>query len=287
MRLRKLSIALGMSAIGVAVLGAIPAMGADHKDAPLTKAASKSDLNDLYVFKGESGKPVFVMTVNPLTSPADTAGLSLDPATNYEFKVDVNGDAQPDAALKFQFSGTGPVQDVTVRLASGTDAITNGRTGAVIATGKTSAGAGVTTFSDAAGHKFYIGPRDDPFFFDLAGFQAGLKFTGTDTFKGTNVTAIVVELPDFPGGSQSFGLWSTTSKQDTFGNWVQLDRMARPAINTVFVPAEMKDAFNNNTPDRDLAIYKNTFIASLKSLGAGPDLASVLLPDILTVDFSK
>jgi hypothetical protein len=83
------------------------------------------------------------------------------------------------------------------------------------------------------------------------------------------------------------GVWGTTSKQDSLGNWVQLDRMGRPAIATVFIPADQKDAFNNNTPDRDVSIYKQTVIASLASLGAGPDLADVLLPDILTVDFSQ
>jgi len=270
----------------VAALGAIPALGADHKDAPLTKAAAQSDINDLYIFKGESAAGyTAVITVNPLTSPADTASLQLDPNTVYELKVDTNGDAVPDVSYKLTVSGNGPIQDVTLRRASGPDAITNGIAGDVIMQGKTSVGAGVTTITDSTGRKLYVGPRDDPFFFDLAGFQAGLKFTGVDTFKGTNVTAIVFEVPSVP--TQQLGFWATTSKKDNLGNWVQLDRMARPAINTVFVPAEMKDAFNNNTPDRDLTIYKNTFIASLKSLGAGPDLASVLLPDILTVDLSK
>ncbi|MEP7215741.1 MAG: DUF4331 family protein [Anaerolineaceae bacterium] len=286
MRLRKLSIVLAASAIGVAALGAIPALGADHKDAPLTKAAAQSDINDLYIFKGESAAGyTAIITVNPLTSPADTGSLQLDPNTVYELKADTNGDAVPDVSYKLTVSGNGPIQDVTVRRATGPDAITNGIAGEVIMQGKTSAGAGVTTITDSTGRKLYVGPRDDPFFFDLAGFQAGLKFTGVDTFKGTNVTAIVFEVPSVP--TQQLGFWATTSKKDNLGNWVQLDRMARPAINTVFVPAEMKDAFNNNTPDRDLAIYKNTFIASLKSLGAGPDLASVLLPDILTVDLSK
>ena len=38
-----------VAAVSVGVLGAIPAMGADHKDAELTKAAPRSDINDLYV----------------------------------------------------------------------------------------------------------------------------------------------------------------------------------------------------------------------------------------------
>ena len=287
MRLRKLSIVLGGAALGVAVLGAIPALGADHRDAPLTKSAPKSDINDLFAFTGAGGSAVFAMTVNPLTTPADTPSLSLDPATVYEFKMDTNGDAVPDISYKATVSGNGAVQDITLKKATGADAVTNANTGTTVATGKTSAGSGVTTISVDGGGSFYVGPRDDPFFFDLAAFQNGLKFTtpGVDTFKGTNVTAIVLELPSAP--ATSMGVWATTSKTDALGNSVQLDRMGRPAINTVFIPSDKKDAFNSNTPDRDVAIYKADVVAALASLGAGPDLADVLLPDILTVDFSK
>lgn len=285
MRLRKLSLALGTAAIGVAVLGAIPAFGADHRDAPLAKAAAKSDITDVYAFTGAGGSAVFALNVNPLTSPADTASLSLDPDTVYEFKMDTNGDAVADVAYKLTASGTGAVQDITLRKATGSNAVTNDISGDVVATGKSSAGSTVSVINVDGGGKLFVGPRDDPFFFDLAGFQNGLKFTGVDTFKGTNITSIVLELPKAP--ATSMGVWGTTSKQDALQKWVQLDRMGRPAINTVFIPAEKKDAFNNNTPDRDAAIYKADVVAALKSLGAGPELADVLLPDILTVDFSK
>ncbi len=287
MRLRKLSILLGVSAMSVAVLGAIPAMGADHKDASLTKAAPRSDINDLYVFKGESaGGYTAVITVNPLTSPADTAALRLDPDTLYELKADTNGDAVADVSYKLRATGTGAVQDITLSRATGAEAVSNAPAGEVILQGKTSTGAGVTTITDATGRKLYVGPRDDPFFFDLAGFQAGLKFTGADTFAGTNVTAIVFEVPSVP--SQQLGFWATTSKQDTLGAWVQVDRMARPAINTVFIPEAQKDAFNNNTPDRDKGIYTDEVTAALNSLAspATEALAGLLLPDILTIDLS-
>ncbi len=289
MRIRKLSVALAAAALGVVALGAMPAFGADHRDAPLAQAAPRSDINDLYVFKSASSGAGYVaaITVNPLTTPADTGKLMLDPDTNYELKVDTNGDAAADVSYKFQFSGSGPVQDVTVRRATGADAVTNDRSGAVFATGKTSTGSAVTTIAGSGGQKIYVGPRDDPFFFDLAGFQNGLKFTGVDTFKGTNVTAIVMEVTSVP--SQTLGFWATTSKQDALGNWVQLDRMGRPAINTVFIPSAKKNAFNQNTPDRDKAIYTADVTAALDSLAspATATLAGLLLPDILTVDLSK
>lgn len=248
----------------------------------------RSDINDLYVFKGESaGGYTAVITVNPLTSPADTPGLRLDPDTLYELKADTNGDAVADVAYKLSVSGTGPVQDVTLRRATGAEAVANAPAGEVILQGKTSTGSGVTTISDASGRKLYVGPRDDPFFFDLAGFQAGLKFTGADTFKGTNVTAIVFEVPSVP--TQQLGFWATTSKLNNLGVWTQLDRMGRPAINTVFIPADQKDAYNNSNPDRDRGIYTDEVRAALTSLNspATDTLAGLLLPDILTVDLSK
>ena len=289
MRIHKLRVALAAAALGVVALGAMPAFGADHRDAPLSKDAPKSDINDLYVFKGATSGDGYValITVNPLTTPGDTARLSLDPATNYELKADTNGDAVADVSYKFQFTGAGPEQDVTVRRATGADAVTNDRSGTVFATGKTSSGSAINVIAGSGGQKVYVGPRDDPFFFDLAGFQNGLKFTGVDTFKGTNVTVIALEVTSVP--SQTLGFWATTSKQDALGNWVQLDRMARPAINTVFIPAAKKDAFNNNTPDRDKAIFTVDVKAALDSLKspATDALAGLLLPDILTVDLSK
>ncbi|MGI8925853.1 MAG: DUF4331 family protein [Tepidiformaceae bacterium] len=303
MRLRKLSVVLAASALGGAALGALPAIGADHKDAPLTKAAAQSDINDVYVFKGTSGKPVLVMTVNPLTSPADTSALRLDTNTVYEFKIDLNGDAVADAALKLTASGSGPIQDFTLRQASGAGAVSNDPVGTVLlSNGKTSTGINVTVNTDSAGHKVYVGPRDDPFFFDLGAFNAGLAFTnpGVDTFKGTNITAIVIELPDFPGGSQSFGVWGTTAKQNNVGAWAQLDRMGRPAILTVFIPptvanmnGDLEDEFNQTHPDRDKALWKATVVETLNNIAAflnitaKPELADILLPDILTADFAQ
>ncbi len=59
------------------------------------------------------------------------------------------------------------------------------------------------------GMKFFAGPREDPFFFDfnqynaiLAGTASSFNNPGADTFAGTNVLSIVVEVPKsmIPGG---------------------------------------------------------------------------------------
>jgi hypothetical protein len=56
--------------------------------------------------------------------------------------------------------------------------------------------------TEVGGIRLFAGQRDDPFFFDFVGFTGflGASFTPAaetpaDTFAGTNVSSIVVELP--------------------------------------------------------------------------------------------
>src|SRR5205809_615607 len=59
-----------------------------------------------------------------------------------------------------------------------------------------------------------------PFFFDLvqfkkiiAGEAAAFRNPGIDSFAGTNVLAIAVELPSARLGGPRLGVWGTTSRQ--------------------------------------------------------------------------
>ena len=65
----------------------------------------------------------------------------------------------------------------------------------------------------------FAGVRDDPFFFDLvqfkkiiAGQATSFRNPGVDTFAGTNVLAIVVELPSSMLGGTKLGVWGSTSR---------------------------------------------------------------------------
>jgi hypothetical protein len=74
--------------------------------------------------------------------------------------------------------------------------------------------------ASAGGVTVFAGVRDDPFFFDLAQFQqiiagnaTAFNDPGTDTFAGTNVLALVFEVPITQlGGSSTLGIWGTTSQ---------------------------------------------------------------------------
>ena len=124
-------------------------------------------------------------------------------------------------------------------------------------------------------------------------------FTGSDTFAGTNVSSIVLTLPDskLGGKGKTVGIWATTSIAKD-GGYQRIDRMARPAINTVFnITDGEKDLSNLVNPADDRGTMKDTTVAVLNAFGAVltnagatpytptqvNGLANVLLPDILTI----
>jgi hypothetical protein len=227
------------------------------------------------------------MTVNGLAMPGETPAFGTE--SNYQFRIDNNGDAVPDVTYNVTFGarGSNGKQDVTLKKATGASADTLDANGTTVLTGDTTPGTNSPIVNEDNDVKLFAGLRDDPFFFDLNAFKAGLAFRnpGNDFFKGLNVLAIAIEVPsdDFlSGGSTKAGVWGITSK-----NGSVIDRMGRPAINTVFIPADMKDQFNNTKPAADVATWKSTVVATLNSLGSDPALADALLPDILTFDTSK
>ena len=75
--------------------------------------------------------------------------------------------------------------------------------------------------TNANGTKIFAGPRDDPFFFDLARFkeiiagtQTGFRSPGVDAFAGTNVMSIVVEVPKtLLGTAATLNVWGETKSK--------------------------------------------------------------------------
>ncbi len=273
---KALFIAGSVAVLASAVLaGAGSVFAADHGDAPLAKGNVPLDINDVYAFPGSGNNYVFAVTVNPLTMPGDSP--SFDGSGLYQIKVDNDGDAVADVSYNVDFDASSGTQAVVVKKATGADATSLNNSGTTVIDGDTDA---VISFG---GRKLFAGLSDDPFFFDLNAFKAGLAFRnpGNNFFAGLNVTSIVLEVPksDFAGSGTSAGVWAVTSKNGTV-----IDRMGRPAIATVFIPADQKDAFNQTQPKDDVAMWKSTLVASLEGLGSDPALADALLPDILTFD---
>lgn len=283
----------GVATLVLALAGPpLLAGAADHLDAPgLTapSARADADITDVYAFQGKDARNT-VLVLN--TGPGAGAIAPLDYGTDVQYilSVDNDGDTRRDLAYVFRFgkgNGTGKGQAYTVTKYSGTSA-GNLKRGSKVGSGMTG-----SSKSLGNGSRVFAGLRSDPFFFDLDAFQGAVGGKGngrtfcdakaTDFFKPLNVNSIVLEVPDTALGKK-IGVWGMTVTPTG-----RVDRMGRPAINTVFNAGEDKNRFNQTSPAYDAALYRSNVIGTLKKLGGYTDdaagkLASVLLPDILTYD---
>jgi hypothetical protein len=306
---------------------------ADHLDAPGLKSPgmnARVDITDIYAFQkpGDPSKSILILNVNPL---APTLAAEFDPDAVYELKIDTNGDAVADIAFRTTFSKVhNGEQFATVRRATGRRAARRGRGGKVLFRHvPVSFGAQAHVASEGA-YRFFAGIRSDPFFFDLMGFLAGFKFTGSDFFADKNVFGMALEVPNRAalGSNPKIGTWARVlipasgggqhqqnegdeddeeddrdDHHDHDNGLTQVDRMGRPAINTVFNHGEDKNTFNHIDPNQDrttLTVDPNpkagvTFLRSfeltLEAFGhpaaEAEAIAKILLPDILTYDYSS
>ncbi|GJM10113.1 MAG: hypothetical protein DHS20C11_23890 [Lysobacteraceae bacterium] len=280
------------------------ALAADHREAPLIQTDSRADINDVYAFRNATGDALVVaMTVNPLASPEEAPTYTFDPNVAYDFLFDRNGNGKANRRIRVTFSDPtmGP-QTFNVLLPGGESfdgMVTEPSVAALPNEAVINAGPN--------GELAFAGPRDDPFFFDVVGFQRFLggigAFDGTDGFAGKNVSAVVLEVPltTVAGGSDSVQVWGTTSRRRvsvrlegeteiSFGRYQQIERMGNPAVNTALIPAELKDLYNVSTPETDAAVFAPSIVDSLTALGTDAEnigiLASVAVPDTLKIDFS-
>jgi Domain of unknown function (DUF4331) len=218
--MKKRKVLLTVLAAVVAVTGGI-IYAADHLDAPAVSNQA-TDITDVYVFNGENtNNLVFVANTQGLLSPSATGAAKFDEKTLIEFNIDNNGDNVEDLVLQaIVMNGKMRVYGPYRPAATGTRS--------VIVPSSFSVQADVTPYGQAAkigeenGIKVFAGPRDDPFFFDLvqyqkviAGTATGFNNPGDDTFKGTNVMSIVIEVPKSRLGASSTGalsVWAESKK---------------------------------------------------------------------------
>jgi len=199
-------------------------MSSDHADAPAV-TSSTSDISDFYAFAGQNGM-VFVATLQGSLGPAATESATFDENVMIEFNIDNNGDYYEDLVIQ-AVPGTkgktkrmwffGPVvpsktgKTSTVELDAEYQGVVDIST----------YGADAITSINDKGIKFFAGPRDDPFFFDLeqynaiqAGTAFGFNTTGIDSYKGKNVMAVVIEVPtSLLGGTGILNCWVTTKRK--------------------------------------------------------------------------
>ncbi len=215
--MKKTKIVLGLSL--VAITGLV-FMAADHADAPAV-TGNASDITDVYAFQGQdTNNMVFVVNTQGLLTPGATAAAMFNENVLQEINIDTNGDNVEDLVIqairkndKMYFFG--PV-------APGMTGVTSTiKTNAVAGNVEISKYGSAPIISTSNGMKFFAGPRDDPFFFDLgqfkhilAGDATGFNNPGTDTFAGTNVLSTIIEVPkSLLGSSATINVWAETKKK--------------------------------------------------------------------------
>jgi hypothetical protein len=293
----------GLTGLLAAFALGLPASAADHREAPEINEDPTADIADLYAFRNpsDSGKLVLVMTVNGFSDPNAAPSYRFSPDALYRFDIDNTGDAVADEVIDVTFSPLVPgPQTVTAKFPDGTMV-----TGNTTAPTVTSLDPNDPVIIDGpAGIKVFAGPRDDPFFFDVVGFNRFLAgtggFSGTDSFADANVSAIVVEFPVelVDGGGDTLQIWGET--QRPFPGFSgkkgknapkQIERMANPGVNTVFIPLALKDQFNRTAPADDADEFADVILARLAALGTNATfqgiLASVAVPDTLKYDLTQ
>src|SRR5204863_8876216 len=88
-------------------LGSTPGVASSHREAPLTAADPQIDQTDLYAFVSPDAPDTvtFVSSWIPFEEPAGGPNFYLwAPKTNYDIKIDNNGDAQPDITFRWNFT---------------------------------------------------------------------------------------------------------------------------------------------------------------------------------------
>ncbi|GAA4603558.1 hypothetical protein GCM10023195_11820 [Actinoallomurus liliacearum] len=234
-----------------------------HLDSPLAREDPRLDISDVYVFRGTTGT-AFVINVNPLSG----AG-AFHPEGRYEFRIDTDGDAVEDVTYCVTFGDLDADghQVLELRRLDGADARNRDAAGTVLAHGRTG-----TELGTESNMRIWAGPAADPFYIygAVVGAVRDAVVKGTpfdpaaidyersaNLFAGTNVSAIVLEIPDEDFEAKTIGFWGTTALATDAGGWRQINRCAHPLVNTIFYPdgSQEADDYNVTPPSEDRELY--------------------------------
>lgn len=346
MTFRVLGTTLAMALALAASLGPVPARASSHSEAPGTAKDRLADDTDLYAWVSADAPNAVTLVGDwvPLIEPGSGPNFyGLDDEVSYWFKIDNVGDAQDHIRYLFTFKTTRQT-DATFLYNTGvvtslTDPDLNvrqtytvtrfdGDTPTVLGSdlpvapafvGPVSmpdyaalAKAAVMTLSD--GSKVFVGPRDDPFFVDLAATfdlltirkPPGNRGRGLDGVGGYDVMTIALQIPKTrltkdgmaPGASNSvIGVYVSADRAGTrtlsgdgtvttSGSLVQVSRLGMPLVNEVVIPLKDKDRFNASEPDHDtqfLSYVTDPELAKLLKLLYGINTPPAPRNDLVTV----
>ena len=194
--------------VGLAAAAALPLLSdtvsaADHLDAPKTMMNQAADITDVYAWHTDDAKVVAVVNFSGLIESGVEPKFDSKVVYGIHIDNDADGVADHDVWFRFGQNGAGDWGIQAVGIPGGTPTVS---------------GPLNTSIDAGLGLRLWAALRDDPFFFDLDGFKATLSSStlsfnkDNDTFAGTNVTSIVVEMSTdaVVGAGSTFQLWAST-----------------------------------------------------------------------------
>ncbi|HZE70882.1 MAG TPA: DUF4331 family protein [Pyrinomonadaceae bacterium] len=293
----------------IAIVGALSPMpltnAADHAESTSVAGDPGADLADVFAFldPSDNSKVVLALDVEGFVVPSELLNLSFfAPEVTYRLEIENTGDAAPDQTIDITFSAQtsrSQPQTATIRLPNGR-VFTAPTT---LQTVNSSPNPFVVTTDSASGAKFFAGLTDDPFYFDIVGFNRFVASVlsgspdpttlqrGRDSFAGYNIHMIALEVPAAMlrgSAGNIIGVNGVTlrSKQThrsdgggerTNGPLIQVDRMATPAVNTALIPFPRKNEYNAATPVDDAAgRFAGSIVGTLQALGTNQTNIGIL-----------
>ncbi|HEY1655080.1 MAG TPA: DUF4331 family protein [Candidatus Tumulicola sp.] len=165
--------AVFLLAFSVSLFSFRAARGSDHQDSPTVVSNPLADVTDVFAIPDphDASRVALVMNVRPLIPTGMTAGIALDPNVLYQFKIAnagvASGTFTENSVIQLTADTSGTGQKITLYGPAKPNEVGTKNT-TVAKTGSFNFGK-VSTL----GHgqiKVFVGPRRDPFFFDLAQF---------------------------------------------------------------------------------------------------------------------
>lgn len=170
--LRKAAGMLAMTALAVTavILAAHPVLSSDHQDSPTVVANPMEDITDVFAYPAPDApgtNVVLQMDFNPLIPAGMANSVTFDPNVLYQFKLSkIASSAVENEVIQMKADGASGSPTFTVYGPAAPNEV--GTRNTIVGSGQSVPFNQATTLSN--GVKVFIGPRRDPFYFDLAQF---------------------------------------------------------------------------------------------------------------------
>ncbi len=333
---------VGLAVVAIAAILVVPRLlvASDHDDGETDTKGRNVNLTDLYAFRegdqtgnaAQNSNLILVMNTNPRSVARQQYYFSA--RARYEFRIEravsnsaaptAAGLSRPDIILRFEF-GEPVANKQSIKVTAIRDGVRMVATGAVTTPLPVTADTPTINTVTLGGSQLdvYAGLREDPFFFDVEQFfrvraglaglgpSVGFRNPGLDFTSGYNVNSIVVRVPiAFLQGATTattFDVWETISvrTEDDDNEFMQVDRLARPAINEgLVITNDFLNRMNQVGPDCEalalagqqpcagiLGPVFTEAIGTLTALGNSStrvgQLVAAFLPDVMRIDTTQ